>query len=407
MPFFHNTSSPLFQAIFSTSWENINQSFYTRLAQSIDPIDSTITFFGEVLSSGILKSVNSKGEDVTESDDLIKLLRNPNSNQNFSQFIEEWLYYHYSHGWNYIVPQNRSVGFETKLNSGTQLFNCDPDYIDWNSLYSFVFNFFSKNEDLHFSYRPLGFTRIKYSNVIPYFDVRQNPEKPYIGISRLLALKQNIQNYALAGQAKENMIKRSGSQIVSLDVKTFDDFGLDGEVGTGEIDKDGNPITTTHKKKLEKELRETGIGNNTYGVAFSTLPLKAFSLSDGLEKLDYDKLSVEDARVIINKYNLPKEFQNLTTESAKFANRQMAMIEVIQNTIEPLAQYFCEKISSFFKWENTIYIDYSHLPVFAENEKTKIETMKIKLEVLFSMFEKGLIDESKLKEKIQGYEEYI
>ncbi|WDF48715.1 phage portal protein [Chryseobacterium sp. KACC 21268] len=351
----------------------------------------------------MLKSKNNKGDDVTESDDLIKLLRNPNSNQNFGQFIEEWLYYHYSHGWNYIVPQNKSVGFESKLNSGTQLFNCDPDFIDWNSLYSFVFNFFSKNDELHFSYRPLGFSRIKYSNVIPYFDVRQNPEKPYIGISRLLALKQNIQNYSLAGQAKENMIKRSGSQIVSLDVKTFDDFGLDGEVGTGENDKDGNPITTTHKKKLEQELRDTGIGNNSLGVAFSTLPLKAFSLSDGLEKLDYDKLAVEDARVIVNKYNLPKEFQNLTLESAKFANRQMAMIEVIQNIIQPLAQNFCEKIQTFFKWENTIYIDYSHLPVFAENEKTKIETTKLKLDLLIQLFDKKLITHEELTAKINEY----
>ncbi len=404
MPIFSNNTSPIFKAILSTTWENIDQNFYTRLAQSVDPIDSVITFYGDILSSGTLRAKNKNGEDVTEEDDLIRLLRKPNSNQDFTQFIEEWLYYHYSHGWNYIVPQHSSVGFEKTLDEGTQLFNVDPDFIVWNNIYNFFFNFFSSNNELHFTYKPLNLQRIRYSDVIPYFDIRQNSERPYIGISRLLALKQNIQNYSLALQAKENMIKRSGSQIVSLDVNTIDDFALDSEVGTGREDEKGEPIMTTHKKKLEEELRETGIGNsNNYGVAFSTLPLKAFSLSDGLEKINYDKLAVEDARVILNKYNLPKEFQNLTTESAKFQNRQMAMVEVIQNTIEPLAKSFCGKISEFYKWENEIYIDYDDLPVFAENEKTKIDKQKVQVELLLQLFEKKVITQEELNKKIKDY----
>ena len=81
----------------------------------------------------------------------------------------------------------------------------------------------------------------------------------------------------------------------------------------------------------------------------------------------------------------------------------MAMIEVVQNIIQPLAQYFCEKISSFFKWENTIYIDYSHLPVFAENEKTKIETTKLKLELLIQLLDKGALTQEEFNTKLKDY----
>ncbi|MEC4050589.1 phage portal protein [Flavobacterium sp. SUN046] len=392
----------IFQAILSNAWETIDQNFYTRLAQTVDPIDSTITFYAEILSSGILKSFD-KNDNEVENDALVELLKQPNENQNFQQFIKEWLYYHYSHGWNYVVPQSTSVGFERRLggNSKTSLYNCDPDHIVFNNQGT-LWNFFSLNKETNFDYKPYSFRAIKYKDVISFYDVRQNPERPYIGVSRLLSLRQQIQNYYLSLQGKENLIKRSGSTLVSLDAKT-EDMGMDSEIGTGQFDKDGNPITTTHKEKLEEQLRATGLGTNSMGIMFSTLPLKSTPLSQGLENINFDRLSVEDARQILNKFNLPKEFQNLTSETAKFQNRQMAMIEVIQNTIEPLASSFCDKIRAYFNWENKIVLDFSHLPVFSDNEQTKITTQQSQVDMYIGLNEKGLIDDNQLKKILQDY----
>lgn len=374
------------------------------MAQSIDPIDSTITFYAEILSSGILKSLDKEGVNVTDSDALVALLKNPNINQNFQQFIKEWLYYHYSHGWNYVVPQSSAVGFEKKLEgkTQTQLFNCDPDLIVWdNSMLNFIFNFFKKESNtITFSYKPLGFKGIKYTNVISFFDVRQNSEKPYIGVSRLLSLKKQIQNYSLALQGKTNLIKRSGSQLVSLDNKT-EDFGMDSMVGTGLFDKDGMPIMITHKEKLEQQIRETGIGNSSAGIIFANIPLKVQSLSDGLENIKFDEYGVQDSRVIFNKFNLPKEFQNITTESAKFMNRQAAMIEVIQNTIEPLGTSFCDRMKTYFNWENTITLDFSHLPVFSDNEQTKVTTQQAIVTMYQGLLEKGQITIEVFNQKLK------
>lgn len=323
---------------------------------------------------------------------LIKLLRKPNETQNFQEFIKEWLYYLYSHGYTYVFPCSTSVGFEKKLNSNAtnSIYNLDPDNYNWKSNTSFFFNFL-KSKEIQFDYRPYQFSNIKVKDVISYYDVRQNSEKPYIGVSRLLALKQQIQNYHLASQGEENLIRRSGSILVSLDAKT-DDMGLDSSVGTGLFDKDGTPITTTHKEKLEQQLRETGLGNGSKGIMFSTLPLKSTPLSSGLENVKFNALMVENARQILNKFNVPKEFQNLTTESAKFANRQMAMIEVIQNTVQPLSNTFCSKIMGYFdNIEEEIYIDYSHLPIFSENESVKITTQQSLVNLYSGLMEKDLI----------------
>jgi phage portal protein BeeE len=385
----------LFKALFSTAWENIDQNFYTRLAQTIDPIDSAITFYAEILSSGILKSLDTKGNDVTDTDALIALLKNPNENQNFQQFIKEWLYYHFAHGWNYVVPQCSSVGFEKKLNgtTKTQLYNCDPDHFTWGS--SSTFFGLIKNKKVTFSYKPLDFINIDYTDVIPFIDVRQNSEKPYMGVSRWLALRKQIENYSLALQGDENLIKRSGSILVSLDAKT-EDMGLDSVVGTGQFDDEGNPITTTQKQQLEKQLKETGLGNNSMGIMYSSLPLKSQPLSAGLENIKFDEKMIGYARQIYNKLNVPKEFQNLDKETAKFANRQMAMMEVIQNTIEPLAGSFCDKMKTYFNWENTIYLDFSHLPVFADNEETKTTTQQAIVTLYTGLFEKNIIDQARL-----------
>lgn len=234
---------------------------------------------------------------------------------------------------------------------------------------------FIRDKRITFDYKPLGFNNHNFNDVVYFVDVRQNSKKPYVGISRLLSLQQQIQNFSLALQGKENLIKRSGSTLVSLD-KTNEDIGLDASMGTGRFDKDGTPEMTTHKAELEKQIRETTLTDGSKGIIFSTLALKSQPLSSGLENIKFDDLAIDDARQILNKYNLPKEFQNLTKESAKFQNRQLAMIEVIQNTIEPLGNSFCSKMRDFFNWENEITLDFSHLPVFADNENTKITTQQ-------------------------------
>ena len=383
----------MFQAIFSSTWESIDQSFYTKLAQSIDPIDSTLTFFAEILATGILKSVDKDGNDVTEDDRLVALLKNPNTHQGFEEFIKEWLYYLYSHGWDYIVPQASATGFERRLdkdNVKIELFALDPDHINWIDQ-SYFFGLIKRNKEIRFNYRPFNLNSISFSDIIPFYDVRQNSEKPWIGVSRLLALRQQIQNYSLALQAKENMIKRSGSQLVALDGKT-EDMGMDSLVGTGKFDSEDNPVTTTQKEKLETQIRETGIGNNSMGIIFANLPLKVQSLSAGLDKIKYDEIALQDARIIMNKFNMPKEFQNLVlNDVAKYDERNSGMKEIIQNIIEPLGYMFCEKFRTYFKWENNVSLSYSHLPVFSENESTKTETLQKIVDLYVGLYDKKAI----------------
>ena len=67
------------------------------------------------------------------------------------------------------------------------------------------------------------------------------------------------------------------------------------------------------------------------------------------------------------------------------------MIEVVQNTVEPLGNAFCEKMRRYFKWENKITLSFSHLPVFSDNESTRIATQQ----AIITMYQ-GLLDKSQI-----------
>lgn len=407
----NDPSSVLVKAFFSKSWETVNQNFYTQLSQSIDPIDSTLIFLADIISSGALRAYTPNGDEVTDSDPLVKLLLNPNPNQVFADFIKEWSYYLYAHGWDYIVPQASAVGFERRLESSAkiQLYCADPDLITWRNDKSYFFGLFgSPTDEIKFDYRPLNMGGMSVKDVISFYDVRPNPERPHIGISRLLALKQEIQNYSLAQQAKENLIKRSGSTLVTQDISKQEDLAMDTPImmtddrGMPIMDDNGDPITTTHKKKLNKDIQDTGLGGQNRGVIFSMLPLKAMALSAGIEKINFDGMSIEDARKIMNKFNIPKELQNLSKESAaKFDDRKMGLQQVVQGIAVPLGLKFCNTMTRYFNHPNRLELDYSHLPIFANDQATDTENKTALVELYRGLKEDGSLTDAEYKQKLQ------
>lgn len=399
-----------FQSLISGSWGDLNHEKYTFLAQSVDPIDSTITFFAEIFSSGIYKAVDKNGIDVTDTDLLVQLLNNPNEFQNGSEYRKQWLYYHYANGWNYEYPKSDSAGFEKNLTknseaTATKIYNLDPDHIVWKTSFTNnLLNFlgFLKSKLILFSYKPFGFSQIEFSQVIPYFDVRQDSEKPFIGVSRLCALQQQIDNFRLSVKGKQNLIKRTGVILVSQS-KQNEDLGLETRFFKGN-DADGVPIQTSHKESLQEDLRNASLSNDSMGVIFSTLSLNPTPLSQGLENVKFDDYSIQDARQIINKFNLPQELANLTPKTSVTAeDRKSASLSVIQNIIQPLANSFCDKKMSFFNHENKISLDFSHLPMFSENENTKILTHTSIVNLYKTLFTENLITDKQFKDKLQSY----
>lgn len=363
-----------------------------------------------MLSSGNFTSKN--GDKDIENDPLIELLNNPNEYQTGEELLKCWSYYFDAHGWVYIYPSSNSVGFENQLKSNSivksKLYVLDPDLIKFThtNISNRILSLFGAENPVKFDYEPLGLKGVKYSEIVPYFDIRQNSEKPYIGVSRLLALGQQIQNYFIAMQGKEHLLKSVGGQLIVLDGKT-DDFGLDVLVPDkfdNIVDENGNPKTVTHKENLENQLNKTGLGSNYKSISFMNLPLKKINLSDGLDKIKFDAYALEDARAIYNKFNIPQEFQNLTTKTSATADdKTSSLMWYIQNSTEPTGNQLPMKLAKFYNHENTVKLSFSHLPVFQENEETRVDVNVKVVDMYVRLFEAELIDEKDLKLILKNY----
>lgn len=351
------------------------------------------------------------GDKIIDNDPLIDLLNEPNEFQTSEEFRKCWEYYLKSHGYVYIYPASSSEGFENQLKNNSlvksKLYILDPDYIVFThtNLYNSFLSLFGKDNPIKFDYRPLGLVNIKFTDIIPYYDVRQNSERPYLGVSRLLALSQQIQNYFIAIQGKEHLLKSVGGQLIVLDGKT-DDFALDVSVPDKFddcLDENGNAKLVTHKENLENQLNKTGLGSNYKSISFMNLPLKKINLSDGLDKIKFDAYALEDARAIYNKFNIPQEFQNLTNNTSKFDNKTLALMGFIQNSTEPTGNQLPMKLAKFYNHPNTVTLNFSHLPVFQENEETRVDVNTKVVDYYLRLFEAGLIKEAEVNLKLQEY----
>ena len=369
-----------------------------------------MTFRAELLSSGKFTSKN--GEKEIENDPLVELLENPNEYQTGEELLKCWSYYFDAHGWVYVYPSSNSVGFENQLKSSTiiksKLYVLDPDLIKFThtNISNRILSLFGVDNPVKFDYEPLGLVGIKYSEIVPYFDIRQNSEKPYTGVSRLLALGQQIQNYFIAMQGKEHLLKSVGGQLIVLDGKT-DDFGLDVSVPDkfdDSLDENGNTKTVSHKENLENQLNRTGLGGAYKTISFMNLNLKKINLSDGLDKIKFDAYALEDARSIYNKFNIPQEFQNLTTKTSATADdKTSALMWYIQNSTEPTGNQLPAKLAKFYNHQNTVTLDFDHLPVFQENEETRVDVNVKVVDMYLRLFEAGLIKDVELKLILEDY----
>lgn len=240
---------------------------------------------------------------------------------------------------------------------------------------------------------------LNYSQIIPFFDIAQNPENPFIGVSRLKALEDEINQIWLSNKAIDNQIKLSGNIIVSPDA------GTNGQMSLG-LDK---PITInansgkTHKDDIEEKLNLPGI---IFGksLTVSSTALKAINLAESLKDYDYNtKFKQQAGRVILNLFGIPRKLQNIITTSELQKDKEGEDVDLYEKIIIPVAQSFAKSINYVYSelTKSTIEIDYSHLSVFSERQenakKTERQAKTETVEMLIKLLDKELItpDEAK------------
>lgn len=381
------------------SW---GKSFHTKfheLSLNVACVDESIDIIARAFSSGIPYFEDENGEK-TQDDYLIDFLLEPNKNQNFKEFSKDFIRNLYASGYSYLLPTSESDAntrridkLDSEFRPELKVLNTDCiDYLE-KSWFGLVDN---RNK---FKYTQGGDGIVyEYGNVIPFWDKSQDPKNFRIGVSRLIALKDEITNIIIANRAKTNKIKQSGKFLATPSTRSLNNgFG-------NQLDQVVDPKNPAYKQRhlLEDKLEATGFAQDK-SITVTKTEMNVLNVMESIQNYSYDEEVKEDKRTVKNTFGIPRELQNIGDDNSKYENRKEAYLELFTLNILPLADNFTESIQKFYDPNNKkkLVLDYTHHPAFEIVEGKAEERLKSEIETLVTLFEKEIVEKDDLIKKLK------
>lgn len=380
-------------------WGKCFHTNYHELSLHVACVDEAIDTVARAFSSGIPYMQDESGE-LSQDDYLIDFLLEPNKNQNFKEFSKDFVRNLYASGFSYLLPKSESDSNKRRLDkldseSRPELTVLNTDYIEYmeKEWFGLIDN---RNK---FKYTVNGSSIIyEYDEVIPFWDKVQDPKNFRLGISRLVALKDEITNVITANRAKTNKIENSGKFLVTQARKNANaNFGsqLDQPVNIE------NP-SYTQRNLLEDKLTQTGLARDK-SITILKEEMQAINVMESIQNYSYDDEVKEDKRTVKNTFGIPRELQNIGDDNSKYENRKEAYLELFTLNILPLADNFTETLQNYYDPSNKrkLVLDYTHHPAFEIVEGKAEERLKSEIATLITLFEKEVISKPELTKKLK------
>lgn len=335
-----------------------------------------------------------------QDDPLIDFLLEPNKSQNFKEFGKDFIRHLYASGYSYLLPTSDSDSnkrrldkLDSELRPELKVLNTDCiEYME-KTWFGLVDN---RNK---FKYTQGGSDIIyEFDEVIPFWDKCQDPKNYRLGVSRLIALKDEITNVIIANRAKTNKLKNSGKFLVTQGRKNANaNFGsqLDQPVNIE------NP-SYTQRNLLEDKLSTTGFAQDK-SITILKEEMQAINLMETIQNYSYDDEVKADKRTVKNTYGIPRELQNIGDDQSKYENRKEARLELLELTILNLAPNFTESIQNYYDPNNKrkLVLDYSNDSAFEITEGKAELRLKSEIETLVTLFEKEIITKDEITKKLK------
>ena len=392
--------NPMLWGGFNEDFSFLQKNVFT--AKKIEVIDTAISYIARWFSQGILKAYDSNGNEI-ESTPLLEKLKNPNQLQSQFEFLSQWAYFTKANGKSFIKPYTKSIGFEKDIER-TDLHNLNPDFIKEFKNTKSIFKASKKDDFFVFEEKiKAGYSQITikhkffYSDAIVFSDnINTNNQT-----SVLASLQDEVKNIYLAQKGKFNKLEHSGVIVVSpKNTEAKESLGLDKPVT-------GKSPELTQKQIIEERLNTSG-NTSDGGVIVVGTGLNAQNLTEGLNSLDYDKEVIEDYRRVFKKFGISDELSEISQKEKSNSSlgdsgnkKEVALLQFLQNTIEPLGDLFAGTITSFYDDGITYKMEYNHLTPYQIVESKKTEQNKTKVELIALLKNEELISIDEAKDIIK------
>lgn len=358
-------------------------------------LNRAIILIANAFNSYEIVEYDSKGNLVTDGP-LTKLLKEPNYKQTGEELGKEFIRNLFSGGYAYLMPYHENIAYSNFLDKGAELLCLNNDYIDFGGRKLSMFQ-----RDVNFDYKFGNVDReLNFKQVIPFYDIAQDPTNNFKGISRLRSLDDELKQIFMSNKAIDNQLSLSGNIIVSPDSHKESELsqGLDKAivVGTGRTQKDD----------LEEKLNTSFIFGKSLTVASTAL--KAVNLAESLSHYDYNtKFKQEAGRIMMNLYEIPRKMQNINTVAELKSDKDGEDVDLYEKIILPLSTSFEKSINSTYSklTGTTIKLSYDHLSVFQrkreEAKKTEAQYKKEFVAMVTDLVSNNYIDHATAKKMLQ------
>lgn len=368
-------TSPLYY--FNQLLNNSKESFVTiddnefELYRTTPELQIVVNRDAQMLSSGIFKHRKQDGTEI-ENSPYVKLLNNPNPFQSKNEWLIDYQIQKNIYGNQFLYVNKPKLSDLPKAlvnlpAYGMKVLSTDKYFRQ------------TKIEDIIKGYK------LEYKGNTDSFEFYEvihtkisNPNDILIGLSPLHGLTMPLSNIRGAYGFRNKIIVKNGALGI-LSSQAKDQSG-------------GIPLSTDERQRIEKQyLNDYGTGDGQNTIMMTGSPLQWQSMSYPTKDLLLFEEIDADFKRIIDTYGHNENIYS-TSQASKYDNLAGAWKMVYQDRIMNEAETLCYNLSKYFKLiEKGEYIelDYSHLPVLKEDEKSKAETLKIKADAISTLLANG------------------
>lgn len=312
----------------------------------------------------------SDGEDLPD-DLFLRLIKNPNPFQSQSQFLWDMMFWEML-GNCYTYIQSKVLTSENKM------YNLDPSKIEWPTSLQHTKDYLILtkgdyaeilNKQIKYCYDNGKYQTFPLSRVMITHDLTNGIGNWMQSPSRITNLMKVISNSEYALDAKNINIRYSAKFLVASDRKS------------GEI----LPLSEDEKQDIESKIDD----DKSVRASKSMLHIRRYV--ENMAHLELDDAYLADYFTIGSMYGIPRDVLE-AYQSSTYENQEQARASHVSYTLDPKGNDIMNQFEKHFGYDNLgldIYIDWSHLPFTQVFEKTKSDTLRVKIQSLKELLDLG------------------
>lgn len=347
----------------STTKEDLLR-YFSSVPEVFQVLTTDARMFGKM---NLTVKDKAKNEDVKGNNKEKALLDKPNWYQSKKEFLIQDRIFRNIHGEQFLYL-DLPMGMPVSMAESSQLFTLNPYFLELiepsGGKPPFMRDGYKEGTKYEYNYES-QIWNIPIDDVL-HLNNANAKDNTLNGVSRLEALKPNIENIIAAYESRGVLLRNRGALgILSNNAK--DQLGAT------------MPLDSEETKRVQDDYKKYGLTKDQWQIIITNLNLRWQSMAMKPADLMVFEEIEEDFRKLCDAFGFKAEMFS-TKSGSTFENATRYEKSAYQNTIIPDAQEYVDGLNAFFGTADkpyTIVGEFQDLPIFDEDKKEKAQTIQL------------------------------